>query len=80
MSQESFDEELGKRLGEHRKSLALSQEYLGVILQRDQTYISKVETGKRSLCVYELIRWSKALNLSGAVVTELIFTIESNGS
>jgi transcriptional regulator with XRE-family HTH domain len=80
VSQEAFDEELGRRLGEHRKSLGVSQEYLGVMLQRDQTYISKIETGKRSLSAYELVRWSKALNLPGTEVNDLIFTIESNAA
>lgn len=78
MSQEAFDEELGRKLCEHRKALAISQEYLGVILQRDQTYISKIETGKRTLCVYELLRWSKALNLSTTEMASLISTIKIN--
>ena len=73
MTQKAFDEELGRRLVEHRKRLALSQDFLGTLLRRDQTYVSKIEKGKRTLSVYELVRWAKALNLTAAELTELVF-------
>lgn len=78
MTQKAFDEELGRRLAEHRKRLALSQDFLGIMLRRDQTYVSKIEKGKRALSVYELARWAKALNLAPAELTELVSQGESD--
>ncbi|MFN0076099.1 MAG: helix-turn-helix domain-containing protein [Prosthecobacter sp.] len=78
VTQKAFDEELGRRLAEHRKSLALSQDFLGTMLRRDQTYVSKIEKGKRTLSVYELARWAKALNLTASDVTELVSQGESD--
>ena len=72
MTQTAFDEELGRRLVEHRKRLALSQDFLGTMLRRDQTYVSKIEKGKRTLSVYELVRWAKALNLTATELNELV--------
>lgn len=72
MTQKAFDEELGRRLVEHRKRLALSQDFLGTMLRRDQTYVSKIEKGKRTLSVYELVRWAKALNLTATELNELV--------
>ena len=62
--QKSFDEELGKYFADHRRGLSISQEFLADILRRDQTFVSKVETGKRTLSLFEFIRWARALNLS----------------
>lgn len=62
--QKSFDEELGKYFADHRRGLSISQEFLAGILRRDQTFVSKVETGKRTLSLFEFIRWARALNLS----------------
>ena len=67
-----IDENLGQCLANHRKSLNLSQEYLAEMLQRDQTYISKVETGKRQLTVADFLRWSKALNLTSDDMIEIL--------
>jgi len=72
VTQKAFDEELGRRLVEHRKRLALSQDFLGTMLRRDQTYVSKIEKGKRTLSVYELVRWAKALNLTATELNELV--------
>lgn len=66
--QKSFDEELGKYFADHRKLLSISQEYLAEILRRDQTFVSKVETGKRTVSLFEFIRWARALNLSNQEV------------
>jgi transcriptional regulator with XRE-family HTH domain len=71
VSDKSFDEVLGKRLAEVRRSLAISQEYLATMLRKDQTFVSKVETGKRSLTVHDFVGWSKALNLSEQELSEL---------
>lgn len=79
MTQKAFDEELGRRLADHRKRLAISQEYLGTMLRRDQTFVSKIETGKRTLSVFEFVRWAKALNLRESDLRDLAFKIDSDG-
>lgn len=71
MSDRSFDDCLGKRLSEFRRSLGISQEYLAVMLRKDQTFVSKVETGKRSLTVHDFIVWIRALNLTGEELSDL---------
>lgn len=76
--QKSFDEELGKCLADYRRGLSISQEYLADILRRDQTFVSKVETGKRTLALFEFIRWAKALNLSHQEMLDLIANLESH--
>ena len=63
---------------DHRRALSISQDYLSEILRRDQTFVSKVETGKRTLSLFEFIRWSKALNLSHQEMTTLIANLESH--
>jgi transcriptional regulator with XRE-family HTH domain len=78
VTQQAFDEELGRKLVVYRKRLALSQEFLGTMLRRDQTYVSKIEKGKRTLSVYEFVRWAKALNLKDTDLTELVFHGKSN--
>lgn len=72
MAQERFDEALGAALGNRRRALAISQEFLAEILRRDQTFVSKVETGKRALTLFEFIRWSRALNLKPEEIMEMI--------
>lgn len=76
--QKSFDEELGKYFADHRRGLFISQEYLAEILRRDQTFVSKVETGKRTLSLFEFIRWARALNLSNQEVLPLLTKLESH--
>lgn len=76
--QKSFDEELGKYFADHRRGLSISQEYLSEILRRDQTFVSKVETGKRTLSIFEFIRWARALNLSNQEMLTLLTKLESH--
>lgn len=76
--QKSFDEELGKYFADHRRGLSISQEYLAEILRRDQTFVSKVETGKRTLSIFEFIRWARALNLSNQEMLTLLTKLESH--
>lgn len=78
MSDKSFDDVLGKRLAEVRRSLAISQEYLATMLRKDQTFVSKVETGKRSLTVHDFIGWIKALNLSEQEISELYLNLKKS--
>ena len=72
MDSKQIEEELGRRLREHRKRLGLSQNYLADLLNRDQTAISKMEQGRRIVSVSEFLLWCKALNLSAEAVWELI--------
>jgi transcriptional regulator with XRE-family HTH domain len=70
--QNQFDSTVGSLLSEHRKSLKISQEYLSSILRKDQTFISKVENGNRTISLYDFIRWITALNLSDADIIKII--------
>ena len=76
--QKSFDEELGKYFADHRRGLSISQDYLAEILRRDQTFVSKVETGKRTLSLFEFIRWARALNLAQQEILTLLTKLESH--
>jgi transcriptional regulator with XRE-family HTH domain len=76
--QENFDQELGRILANHRRELGISQEFLSSSLRRDQTHVSKVETGKRSMTVEEFLRWSKALNLDNGTVIETLSKLKSH--
>jgi len=78
VSQETFDEELGRTLATHRRDLGISQDYLSSSLRRDQTFVSKVETGKRSITLFEYIRWCKALNLDHSAVQETLSKLENH--
>lgn len=48
------------------------------MLRKDQTFVSKVETGKRSLTVHDFIGWTKALNLSDREISELIVILKKS--
>ena len=78
VSQETFDDELGRTLATHRRDLGISQDYLSSSLRRDQTFVSKVETGKRSITLFEYIRWCKALNLEQPAILETLLKLESH--
>lgn len=78
VSQETFDQELGRILAIHRRDLGISQDFLSSSLRRDQTFVSKVETGKRSITLQEFIRWCKALNLDDGVIMESLSKLESH--
>lgn len=78
MHQETFDQELGRILANHRRDLGISQDFLSSSLRRDQTFVSKVETGKRSITVLEFIRWCRALNLDDGVIMQSLSKLESH--
>ncbi len=78
MPQENFDENLGRNLASRRRELSLSQEYLATILRRDQTYVSKVETGKRSITLYEFLRWAKALNFEKERILKTLESLDDH--
>lgn len=78
VSQETFDDELGRNLAARRRDLGISQDYLSSILRRDQTFVSKLETGKRSITLFEFLRWSRALNLGLPETMEILSQLESH--
>jgi ribosome-binding protein aMBF1 (putative translation factor) len=59
----TFYRQLGRLLAAWREERGLSQEALAVQLQRDQSYISRIEAGERHAGVTFLLEWAEALNL-----------------
>ena len=78
VSQETFDDELGRILAARRRDLGISQEYLSAILRRDQSFVSKLETGKRSITLFEFLRWSRSLNLGLPEAMKILSELESH--
>ncbi len=76
--QGDFDECLGQILSGRRRNLGISQEYLATILRKDQAYVSKVETGKRTVGLFEFLRWGKALNLQPDDLRETLGRLEEH--
>jgi transcriptional regulator with XRE-family HTH domain len=78
VSQETFDGEVGRILAVHRRDLGISQEFLSSMLRKDQTFVSKLETGKRSISLFEFLRWCKALNLAHPEMLKILSKIENH--
>ena len=57
-------EEIGKRIIERRKSMGLTQEALAEKCDTTTQFISYAETGKRAMRPENLLKLSKALNVS----------------
>lgn len=72
MEKELLEQELGRRLREHREHLGITQGYLADFLNRDQTSVSKMEQGLRQIGAVELLCWCKALNLNRVQLSELL--------
>lgn len=53
----------GRCLARLRRESGLTQVELAVRLSAPQSYVSKIETGERSLRAYELFDYSKALGI-----------------
>jgi transcriptional regulator with XRE-family HTH domain len=58
-----FDRALADWLAAEREAHGLSQEALATQLGRDQTYVSKFESGQRRVTVADLIEWVVALGI-----------------
>jgi transcriptional regulator with XRE-family HTH domain len=58
-----FHRRVGRLLADWREARGLSQEALAVQLQRDQSYISRVEAGERHASLAFLLEWADALNV-----------------
>ena len=63
-----FHGRLGALLAAMRDERGLSQEALAVQLQRDQSYISRIESGERHASLTFLLEWADALSLDFAIV------------
>lgn len=61
--EDDFYRRLGGVLSRLRESRGLSQEALGVQLRRDQSYVSRIESGERHASVLLLLEWSEALGV-----------------
>ncbi len=68
---------IGNRLRKLRKSSGLKQEEVAKELEKPQSYISKIESGEKSLHVYEAFRYADALKIPHAKLlseVELVLT------
>ena len=72
LKNEHIDEVLGGRLLLERQKIGISQNYLGELLNRDQTYVSKIEKGRRQITVIDFLAWCRALNLSLETTVNLL--------
>lgn len=54
----------GERVRTERLARNLSQEQLASLADLDRTYVSGVERGKRNVSLVNILRLSKALNIS----------------
>ena len=72
MPSTNFDRALGQFLAELRERSGLSQEALGAAVRRDQSVVSKIESGARRVAVADLLAWLQALGIELAdIVTDL---------
>ena len=54
---------IGKKLRALRRKKGLTQEQVATTLNRPQSYISKLESGEKSLHVYEVFSYADALEI-----------------
>lgn len=70
----------GRLLSQLRKEAGITQAELAGLLSVPQSFVSKVETGERSLKVYELFAYAKALHIDVChVVTKLSSALDNEG-
>lgn len=63
---------LGQALASLRRKAGLSQDFLAQELRHDQTFVSKIEHGKRQLTLLEFAKWCEVLGLDDEVILSLI--------
>jgi transcriptional regulator with XRE-family HTH domain len=66
----SVNQRFGQRLRVLRMRLGLSQEELAHLCDLDRTYISGVERGKRNICLNNISRIARSLNIRLAELFE----------
>ena len=74
----SLELKLAKHLQQLREEKGLSQESLGLQLQKGQSDIAKIESGKKRITVLELLNWANVLGVSEERLIEIISDLYSN--
>jgi ribosome-binding protein aMBF1 (putative translation factor) len=64
VSVDQYLRELGKRIAERRKNLAMSQQALAAQANLDRTYLSTVEHGKQNVTISVIAKLAVALEMS----------------
>ena len=82
MSKSELDNKLELKLAKHlqqlREEKGLSQESLGLQLQKGQSDIAKIESGKKRITVLELLNWANVLGVSIERLNKIINDLYSN--
>ena len=69
----------GKCLSQIRREQDITQVELAKKLRVPQSFISKVETGERSLRVYEQLAYAEALGITVGVLVQRLEAVLSSG-
>ncbi len=69
----------GKCLSQIRREQGITQVELAKKLRVPQSFISKVETGERSLRVYEQFAYAEALGITVGVLVQRLEAVLSSG-
>ena len=69
----------GKCLSQIRREQGITQGELAKKLRVPQSFISKVETGERSLRVYEQFAYAEALGITVGVLVQRLEAVLSSG-
>lgn len=70
------NKKIGKKLKELRKKRGLKQNVVAERLKKPQSYISKLESGEKSLHVYEVFSYADAINTPrGELLGEIELTL-----
>tara|TARA_R110002020_G_scaffold475962_2_gene714995 strand:+ start:5146 stop:5427 length:282 start_codon:yes stop_codon:yes gene_type:complete len=72
---------LAKHLQQLREEKGLSQESLGLQLQKGQSDIAKIESGKKRITVIDLLNWAQVLGISidrlNGIISDLYLNSEN---
>jgi transcriptional regulator with XRE-family HTH domain len=68
----AFYARVGTLLAAMREERGMSQEALAVQLQRDQSYVSRIESAGRHASLVYLLEWADALNVPFGVVADRV--------
>lgn len=81
MSKENLNKNLELKLAKQlqllREEKGLSQESLGLQLQKGQSDIAKIENGQKKITVIELLNWMKVLDVQKERLNLIIYEIYS---
>lgn len=59
-------------LAEERSTVGLSQEFIAGQMQLDQTILSKIENGRRTLTLREFLKWAEVMSLPDDAVRMIL--------